>query len=110
MVKSEAKALDRIFHALSDQTRRAILIDISKKENTVSELAKPYKMSLAAVSKHLSVLEAAGLIDRKRVSSFQVVSLRAESLKTANEWLAHYEIFWNEKLNALQELLEKRKK
>ena len=110
MAKSSAKKLDRIFHALSDETRRAILIDVSRGESSVSELAKPYKMSLAAVSKHLNVLEAAGLIDRKKVGSFRMVSLRAESLKSANEWLSYYGQFWNEKLDALQAFVESRKK
>ena len=110
MAKSHAKKLDRIFHALSDQTRRAILVDVSKGENTVGDLAKPYNMSLAAVSKHLNVLEEAGLIDRKKVGSFRVVSLKAESLKTANEWLSYYGQFWNEKLDALQMFIETRKK
>lgn len=110
MVNSQAQRLDRIFHALSDPTRRSILTSISSKESTVSEIARPYRMSLAAVSKHLKVLESAGLIDRKRVGSFQVVSLRAESLKSAAEWLSFYEKFWNTKLDALKDLLEKRTK
>ena len=110
MAKAAAKKLDRIFHALSDGTRRAILTEVSKRERTVGELAKSRPMSLAAVSKHLDVLENAGLIDRKKVGSFRVVSLRAESLKPANEWLSYYNQFWSDKLDALQAFVEKRKK
>jgi len=107
MVKSQAQRLDHIFHALSDSTRRAILYDVSKKNKTVSEIAKPYKMSLAAVSKHLSVLEKAKLIERKKQGSFQIVSLNAESLKTAEEWIKYYQQFWGPRLDALKDFLEK---
>jgi DNA-binding transcriptional ArsR family regulator len=110
MVKSQALKLDLIFHALSDSTRRAILYDVSKHEKTVSEIAKPYKISLAAVSKHLNVLENARLIERKKQGSFQIVSLNAESLKTAEEWISYYQQFWGPRLDALKDFLEKRKK
>jgi DNA-binding transcriptional ArsR family regulator len=110
MVKSEALKLDLIFHALSDSTRRAILHDVSKKEKTVSQIARPHKMSLAAISKHLKVLEAAALIDRKKEGSFQIVSLNAESLKTAEEWILYYQQFWGPRLDALKDFLEKRQK
>lgn len=110
MVKSNPAALDRLFHALSDQTRRGILAKLAEGQSTVGELARPYKMSLAAVSKHLGVLESAGLIDRTRMGSFQVVNLRAESLMSASEWLSFYEKFWEHKLDALQDLLERKKK
>jgi DNA-binding transcriptional ArsR family regulator len=110
MVKSEALKLDLIFHALSDQTRRAILKDLCKKEKTVSQIARPYKMSLAAVSKHLRVLESADLIDRRKEGSFYIVKLNADSLKTAEEWISYYQKFWSGRLNALQEFLEKEEK
>src|SRR5882757_7277095 len=106
MVKSNAVRLDSIFHALSDSTRRAILRDVSKQEKTVGEIAKPYLMSLAAVSKHLKVLESAELIARERRGSFQIVRLKAKSLRPAEEWLAYYEKFWNAQLDALQSYLE----
>jgi DNA-binding transcriptional ArsR family regulator len=109
MVKSSLQ-LDLIFHALADSTRRAILHDLSRKEKTVGELAKPYKMSLAAVSKHLNVLEEARLIERKKQGSFQMVSLQAEALKSAEEWILYYQQFWGSRLDALQGFLEKRKK
>jgi DNA-binding transcriptional ArsR family regulator len=107
MVKSEALQLDLVFHALSDSTRRAILRDLSKREKTVSELAKPYKMSLAAVSKHLKVLQAARLVDRRKEGSFQIVTLNPVSLQTAEKWIAYYEKFWNRRLDALQKFLER---
>jgi len=107
MVKSQALQLDLVFHALSDATRRAILFDVSKKEKTVSQIAKPYKMSLAAVSKHLKVLELADLIERRKEGSFQMVSLNADALKTAEEWISYYQQFWGLRLNSLKDFLEK---
>ena len=106
MVKSNAVRLDSIFHALSDSTRRSILRDVSAKEKTVGEVAKPYAMSLAAVSKHLKVLEEAELIARERRGSFQIVRLKAKSLRPAEEWLAFYDKFWKQQLDALQSYLE----
>jgi DNA-binding transcriptional ArsR family regulator len=107
MVKSNAAQLDSIFHALSDSTRRSILQDISVKEKTVGEIAKPYRMSLAAVSKHLKVLESAELIARERRGSFQIMRLNPARLRPAEEWLAYYEKFWNRQLDALQNFLER---
>ena len=106
MVKSNAVRLDSIFHALSDTTRRSILRDVAVKSKTVSEIAKPYRMSLAAVSKHLKVLESAELIARARRGSFRIVRLKAATLRPAEEWLAYYEKFWNTQLDALQIYLE----
>jgi DNA-binding transcriptional ArsR family regulator len=106
MVNTSAVRLDSIFHALSDSTRRSILRDVSKEEKTVGEIAKPYLMSLAAVSKHLKVLEAAELIARERRGSFQIVRLKAETLRSAEEWLSYYDKFWNRQIDALQSYLE----
>jgi DNA-binding transcriptional ArsR family regulator len=106
MVKSNAARLDSIFHALADPTRRSILRSVSQGAKTVGEVAKPYSLTLAAVSKHLNVLEAAELIARERRGSFQIVRLNAQNLKPAEEWLAYYEQFWNRQLDALKELLE----
>lgn len=110
MVKSSSARLDAVFHALSDATRRAILRDVAAKEMTVGEVARPYAMSLAAVSKHLNVLEDAELIARQRRGSFQIVKLRAKSLRPAEQWLAFYQRFWNERIDALQSYLEEEKK
>ena len=106
MVESSDRQLDTVFHALSDSTRRAILREVSLQRRTVGQLAQPFAMSLAAVSKHLKVLEAAELIKRERRGSFQFVSLRAEAMKTAQQWLTFYEQFWTERLDTLQALLE----
>ena len=106
MVESSAAHLDLIFHALSDATRRSILRDIAEKEKTVGEIAKPYPVSLAAVSKHLKVLEAAELIEREKRGSFQMVRLNAKTLRSAEQWLAYYERFWSSQLDALQTYLE----
>src|SRR5215472_13468699 len=108
MVKSSAARLDAVFHALSDSTRRSILRDVAAGEKTVSEVAKPYAMSLAAVSKHLNVLEEAELIARQRRGSFQIVKLQAKGLRPADQWLAFYEKFWNERIDALQSYLEEK--
>ena len=107
MVESNALQLDSIFHALSDATRRAILRDIAESEKTVTEIARPYPVSLAAVSKHLKVLEAAELVERRKRGSYQMVRLNAKTLRSAEEWLAYYEKFWTRQLDALQTYLEK---
>jgi DNA-binding transcriptional ArsR family regulator len=99
-------ALDQVFHALADSTRRAILRDIVRREQTVGELAQPYQMSLAAVSKHLDVLERASLIRRERRGACRMVRLNPKPLEAAQSWLAFYEQFWKTKLDRLQELLE----
>ena len=106
MVKSEASRLDSIFHALSDPTRRSILRDVARRQKTVGEIARPYHVSLAAVSKHLKVLETAELITREKRGSFQMVGLNAKPMKEAGRWLAYYERFWNQRLDALKNLLE----
>ena len=105
MVKSNAARLDSIFHALSDATRRPSSATWHQ-GTTVGEVAKPYRMSLAAVSKHLNVLESAEFIARERRGSFQIVRLKAHNLRPAEEWLAWYEKFWNQRLDALQSYLE----
>ncbi|MGH9518790.1 MAG: ArsR/SmtB family transcription factor [Terriglobales bacterium] len=106
MVKTSARGLDGVFGALADPTRRAILRSVADAERTVGELARPYAMSLAAVSKHLKVLEGAGLIARRKQGSFQYVRLNPAPMREANRWLAWYERFWTDRLDALQALLE----
>jgi len=101
-----AAALDQVFHALADATRRAILRDITSREKTVGEIAEPYQMSLAAVSKHLDVLERADLIRRERKGSCRMVRLNATRLRAAQDWLAYYERFWSDTLDRLQQHLE----
>jgi DNA-binding transcriptional ArsR family regulator len=106
MVESSPAALDSVFHALADSTRRAILRDITRREKTVGEIAQPYSMSLAAVSKHLDVLERASLIHRERRGSCRVVRLNPSRLRAAQDWLAFYEVFWKTNLDRLKAHLE----
>lgn len=99
--------LDRLFQALADRTRRSILRQVARGERTISDIAKPHDLTFAAVSKHLKVLEAAGLVARRRDGSFQMISLNPEALKPASEWLAFYRQFWAARLDALKSLFEK---
>jgi DNA-binding transcriptional ArsR family regulator len=106
MVEQRTAALDSVFHALADSTRRAILRDIIRSEKTVGEIAEPYAMSLAAVSKHLDVLERAALIQRERRGTSRLVRLNPKPLAAAHDWLTFYETFWKSNLDRLQNLLE----
>jgi DNA-binding transcriptional ArsR family regulator len=98
--------LDRIFQALADTTRRTMLRQVAKGERTVSQLAAPHELTLAAISKHLKVLESAGLIKRRKSGSFQMITLNPEALKSAEHWLGYYEKFWSSRMNSLKGLLE----
>ncbi|HEV7416266.1 ArsR/SmtB family transcription factor [Tianweitania sediminis] len=105
MVEQQHVTLDRVFHALSDRTRRAMLQRLTEGEKTVSDLAAPHAMSLAGASKHIRVLEGAGLVRRRIEGRVHFCRLEAERLKQADNWLKHYERFWNERLDALETLL-----
>ena len=104
------KDLDLIFRALADPTRRAILKTLSRRESAVTELAEPFDMSLVAVSKHLKVLERAGLIDRRRDGTSFYLKLNPEGIRTADEWLNYYRRFWNESLDRLEIYLKQAQK
>ncbi len=97
--------MNDIFHALSDETRRSMLRDLSIGERTVGELAAPYPMTLAAASKHIKVLEKAGLVRRDIRWRTHVCSLEAAPLKQAMDELAFYEKFWTSRLDSLERLL-----
>lgn len=99
--------LTAAFSALSDPTRRAVLERLSEGEATVSELAEPLQMSLPAVSKHLKVLERAGLLQRRREGRRHILSLDAGPLSEVNEWIAFYRRFWDGSFDRLEEYLEK---
>ena len=88
--------LSLIFAALADPTRRAILARLASGEMTVTELAEPFDMSLPAISKHLKVLERAGLIERRREAQWRLARLEVAPLKDASDWLATYRRFWDE--------------
>jgi DNA-binding transcriptional ArsR family regulator len=99
-------ALDATFGALSDPTRRAILARLSQGESTVKALAAPFDMSLPAVSKHLRVLESAGLLKREVDGRVHRCRLAADPLKDAAAFIEHYRRFWEAQFDALQEFLE----
>jgi len=99
------ETLDRIFHALSDPTRRRILDMVTTREHSVGELARPFDMSLAAVSKHVKVLEGAGLVHRRRLGRAARLRLNPPALETASAWLEHYRAFWERRLDALERLV-----
>jgi DNA-binding transcriptional ArsR family regulator len=101
----EQQALDAVFHALSDPTRRAMLHSLSGSQHTVGELAAPFDISLAAASKHIKVLERAGLVRRSIEGRTHVCSLDAGPMHAGMEWIRHYEKFWNARLDVLEALL-----
>jgi len=108
MVESTAYDLDLIFHALSDPTRRAILKTLTRHERPITSLAKPFEISLAAVSKHVQVLERARLVHRTRRGSYSYLSLNGKAMSTAGQWIEHYRAVWEERLENLAQLLEKK--
>jgi DNA-binding transcriptional ArsR family regulator len=102
----EDEALDRMFAALADPTRRAILARLTAGDATVTELAAPFEMSQPAISKHLKVLERAGLVTRGRDAQRRPVRLEAAPLKAVTEWLERYREFWETRYKQLDALLE----
>ena len=98
--------LDATFHALSDATRRGMLASLANGERSIGELAAPYAMSFAGASKHVKVLESAGLVARRKVGRTQLCTLQAERLREADAWLRQWERFWNGRLDALEALIE----
>ena len=103
---SVADRLDRTFGALADPTRRAILARLAKGEASVTELAEPFEMSLPAISKHLKVLERAGLVSRGRERQWRPARLRATPLKEVAQWTDPYRRFWEERYDRLDEYLD----
>ncbi len=98
--------LDLVFSALSDPTRRKILEHLARGEASVQEIAEPYDMSLPAVSKHLRVLEDAGLVTREREGRLHRMSLNSKPLREATAWLERYRAFWEGKFDALEKFLD----
>lgn len=105
MVNYSAQQLDIIFSALSDSTRRAMLLRLCDGEMSVMELAKPFNISKPAITKHLKVLEKAGLLRRQVIGRVHRCRLVPQPLNEAAEWIAFYEKFWNTKLDALDSYL-----
>jgi DNA-binding transcriptional ArsR family regulator len=101
MVKYSPRLLDRTFGALADPTRRRILEHLAQGQSCVTDLARPYRMSLPAVSKHLRVLERAGLIRRQRCGRVHQLKLEAKPMKEAQQWVEQYRRFWEKNLEGL---------
>src|SRR3954453_24186092 len=104
-----ADRLSTIFAALADPTRRAILARLADGEATVTELAQPFAMSLPAVSRHLKVLEKAGLISKSRDAQWRPCRLEPERLRNVSEWIEPYRRLWDESLDRLDDYLTKRR-
>lgn len=105
MVEHTSDRLDLVFRALGDSTRRAMLARLAKREQTVSELAAPYQMSLAAASKHIQTLERAGLVKRTVRGRIHYCRLDPRPLSRADDWLRGYERLWDTRIERLVELL-----
>lgn len=97
---SEAQ-LDTVFRALADPTRRAMLRSLTAREQSLSELAAPFEMSFPAASKHVRVLEQAGLVRRRVEGRTHICSLEAKPLAAATDWLSFYQTYWSEKFDTL---------
>lgn len=106
MVDQTPDRLDAVFHALADRTRRAMLQQLAHEPMSVGALAAPFDMSLAAASKHIKVLERAGLVERSVRGRSHLCRLDARAMHGGMEWLRHYERFWNQRLDALAAALE----
>ena len=107
MVELEAPQLGPIFHALSDSTRRRMLLELASGERTVGQLAQPFAISLAAASKHIKVLESVGLIRREVRGRTHLCRLDPGPLASAQQWLSFYERFWTDRLDMLERILRK---
>ncbi len=107
LLNTSMDKLSATFSALADPTRRAILARLVKGEASVGDLAAPFAISLPAVSRHLKVLERAGLIEREVDAQWRLCRIRGRPLREAHEWLAHYRQFWEESLDRLVDYLEK---
>ena len=106
MVKYSDQHLDAVFAALADPTRRAMLQHLEQGPSSVGELAEPFVMSFAGASKHVKVLEKAGLITREVQGRIHQCRLNAGPMAEADAWLQRYRVFWNDKLDALEQALK----
>ena len=109
MVEYRSKVLDRTFGALADPTRRRILAQLARGEACVTNLARPHAMSLAAVSKHLMVLEKAGLVKRRRDGRVHTLALETQPMQEAQAWLDRYRKFWEANLDQFEKYLDQLK-
>ncbi len=104
--KKKDERLDAVFHALADATRRRIVDRLARGPSSVGELAAPFSISLAAISKHIDVLEEAGVVRREREGRFQRCHLAPEALDGASRFVEHYRTFWNSNLEQLADYVE----
>ncbi|HXS49303.1 MAG TPA: metalloregulator ArsR/SmtB family transcription factor [Sphingomicrobium sp.] len=102
--------LDVTFRALADPTRRGMLASLALGDKSIGELGEPFQMSFAGASKHVKVLESAGLVVRRKAGRRQICSLNAEPLKEAEDWLRQWEKFWSVRLDRLEALVERHSK
>ncbi|UUO04916.1 metalloregulator ArsR/SmtB family transcription factor [Blastopirellula sp. J2-11] len=109
MVTADEK-LSATFAALADPTRRAILARLSAGEKSVTELAEPFEMTMPAITKHLKVLQRAGLVERSRKAQWRPCRLQGEPLKAAADWIAQYSDFWEQSLDRLDAYLQAKTK
>ena len=110
MVKYNDEQLDRVFKALADPTRRAIMQRLIESDALVTDLAKPFEMSLPAITKHLNVLESAGLLQRVKHGRERHCSLNPEPLQQVAGWIEDYRYFWEQRLDKLAQLFAVREK
>jgi DNA-binding transcriptional ArsR family regulator len=101
--------LDMTFHALADPTRRGMLASLALGEKSIGDLAEPLRMSFAGASKHVKVLEDAGLVARRKIGRTHLIKLEAKPLEEAERWLRQWEKFWNLRLDRLEALIERDK-
>lgn len=109
MVEFDSLRLNNVFQALADPTRRGMLATLALRERSIGELAEPYDMSFAGASKHVKVLEDAGLLSRRKSGRSYICSLEADALAEAERWLRQWERFWNKRLDRLEALIERNK-
>jgi len=105
-VRTQDHELNRLFQALSDTTRRGILMRIREGDRTVNDIASQFDISLPAVSKHLSILERAGLLTRRKEGRKRICHVEPKQLQNATEWLEFYQSFWSERLENLRKIIE----
>ena len=99
--------LDATFHALADPTRRGMLASLALGEKSIGELSEPFRMTLAGASKHVKVLEDAGLVGRRKVGRTHLIRIEAKPLEEAERWLRHWEKFWSSRLDRLEALIQR---
>jgi DNA-binding transcriptional ArsR family regulator len=107
---SRTARLDAVFAALADPTRRAIIERLSRSEARVTEVAEPFDMSLNAVSKHIRVLEASGVVERQRKGRDHILSINTRSLDEIDGWIVRMRRYWEDRLDAMEHLLRELKK